>query len=109
MPAVFRLQVFSLIRRLCRRVLTPLPFLWGILTRVLLALRDDGSLLEQGHGRSDTFIEVFLVDEGPVSIARLLSDLKAFENLLFVGLECGELFWGEDIGGAMENKQFHQL
>src|SRR6266699_5186091 len=90
-------------------VLTLPPLLRRVFTLVLLTFGNDLFLLEHGDGWSDTSIEVFLVDFDPVSIPRLLSDLNAFENLLFVGLECGEILWGEYVGRAMETGQFHEL
>jgi hypothetical protein len=67
------------------------PLLIGILAFVLVCLCHDLSLFEEGYGWSDTFIKVFLVDFGPVGISRLLSNRNAFENLLGIRFESGEI------------------
>ena len=67
-------------------VLTLLPFLRRVFTLVLLSFGDDVSLLEECHSRSDTFLQVFLIDLNPVDIAGLLPNLDEFKNLLFIGL-----------------------
>jgi hypothetical protein len=64
-----------------------LPLLVGVLAFVLVRLRNDMTLFEEGDVSSDSFIQVFLVDFNPVDITRLLADFDAFENLLLVGFE----------------------
>src|SRR6266568_1548382 len=90
-------------------VLALLPFFVGVFALVLLTFRDDGSLLEEGYGRPDTFVEVFLIDFDPMGVPRLFTDLDAFLNLLFVGFQCGKILWGEYVGRAMKTRQFHKL
>src|SRR6266545_3900537 len=64
-PAVLRFQVISLMCLLQRVMLTLLPFFVGVFAFLLVGFRDDVSLLEQGDGWADTFIEIFLIDFDP--------------------------------------------
>src|SRR5260370_1455775 len=108
-PVVLRFQVFSLMWLLRGVVLTLLPFLRGIFALVLLTFRHDMSLFEESNSRTDTFIEVFLVDFDPMNIPCPFPNLNAFKNLLFVCFERGEVVWGKRIRWAMETREFHAL
>jgi hypothetical protein len=90
-------------------VLAPLPFFVGVFALQFVGLRDDLTLFEQGNSWSNTFLEVFLIDEGPMGIAGLPSDLNAFQNLLLIGFQREEILWGKHIRGTVETRQFHKL
>src|SRR5712692_1022705 len=67
------------------------------------------TLFEEGDGRADTLVEIFLVHEGPVGISSLLPDLDAFEDLLSVRFKRGKVIWSEHIGWTVKTRQFHEL
>src|SRR5712691_148167 len=99
-PVVFRSQIFSLMHFL---LVVPLrPFFVAVFAFLLVGRSYDMPLFEEGNRRSDPFVEVLLVHEGPMGIPRLLADLNAFENLLFVDFECGEILRSKYVGRAME-------
>ena len=90
-------------------VLALFPFFVGVLAFVLVCLRDNLSLFEQGDGWANSFLQVFLVDFSPMGISSLLADPNPFKNLLLVGFERGKIIWGEHIGWAMKTRQLHEL
>jgi hypothetical protein len=86
-----------------------LPFLRGVLTLVLLTFGDDLALSEHFDGRSNAFIEIFLIDFNPVGIVGLSANLDTLKDLLFLGLQCWEIFWGEHICRTMKTGQFRKF
>jgi len=105
-PDVFRSQVFSL---MCLLLLSLIPFLWGVLQLTLLAFRHGLPLFEHRNRWPDPFIEIPLVDEGPVSVLSLLADLDACEELLLIRFQCGQVFRRKYIRRAVETRQFGEF
>src|SRR5229473_2459768 len=108
-PDVSRSQVFSLIDLPLLVMLTLLPLLRRVFTLVLLTFGNDVFLLEHGNGWLHTFIQVLLIHFHPVCIPSLFPHLDTCQDLLLVGFQCGQVFWGEYIGWTVKTRQFSKL
>src|SRR5258707_9659404 len=90
-------------------LLSLFPFLRRVLPFILLTFRHNLSLLEQGNGRPDSFIEIPLIDLDPVGVAGLFANLNALKQLLLVGFQSRQILWGKHIRWTVKAGQLGEF